>query len=223
MFGLTAAKQNTQIKKLTLLFIVCCIFAKILVYHAHSSGSLYTRLQTLCKNQASHPNRCHLLKTTCAAKRKPAGYQRVSIKWSGEREEPTLSHSVQNPIKRQPSKPIGNYLLPEPGCSFYRFYYDGIEFCRFLPDKFIQMVEDEYDYRYFEDVNLHIGLASAFFAGIYAGLMAQAQTSGSGGGGQSSSGWGRKKDEDDERWARRAIALANGIRPKKSKSTSRKY
>ena len=85
MFGLTAAKQNTQIKKLTLLFIVCCIFAKILVYHAHSSGSLYTRLQTLCKNQASHPNRCHLLKTTCAAKRKPAGYQRVSIKWSGER------------------------------------------------------------------------------------------------------------------------------------------
>ena len=85
------------------------------------------------------------------------------------------------------------------------------------------MVEDEYDYRYFEDVDLHIGLASAIFAGIYAGLMAQAQTSGSGGGGQSSSGWGRKKDEDDERWARRAIALANGIRPKKSKSTPRKY
>ncbi len=137
--------------------------------------------------------------------------------------EPTLSHSVQKPIKRQPSKPIGNYLLPEPGCSFCRFYYDGIEFCRFLPDKFIQMVEDEYDYRYFEDVDLHIGLASAIFAGIYAGLMAQAQTSGGGGGGQSSSGWGRKKDEDDERWARRAIALANGIRPKKSKSTSRKY
>ena len=53
--------------------------------------------------------------------------------------------------------------------------------------------------------------------------MAQAQTSGGGGGGQSSSGWGRKKDEDDERWARRAIAIANGIRPKKSKSTSRKY
>ena len=53
--------------------------------------------------------------------------------------------------------------------------------------------------------------------------MAQAQTSGSGGGGQFFSGWGRKKDEDDERWARRAIALANGIRPKKSKSTSRKY
>ena len=52
--------------------------------------------------------------------------------------------------------------------------------------------------------------------------MAQAQTSGSGGG-QFSSGWGRKMDEDDERWARRAIALANGIRPKKSKSTSRKY
>ena len=140
-----------------------------------------------------------------------------------EREEPTLSHSVQNPIKQQPSKLIGNYLLPEPGCSFYRFYYDGIEFCRFLPDKFIEMVEDEYDYRYFEDIDIHIGLASAIFAGIYAGLIAQAQTSGGGGGGQSSSGWGRKKDEDDERWARRAIALANGIRPKKSKSTSRKY
>ena len=137
--------------------------------------------------------------------------------------KPTVSHSVQNSIKQQPSKPIGNYLLPEPGCSFYRFYYDGIEFCRFLPDKFIQMVEDEYDYRYFEDVNLHIGLASAIYAGIYAGLIAQAQTSGSGGGGQFCSGWGRKKDEDDERWARRAIALANGIRPKKSKSTSRKY
>ena len=137
--------------------------------------------------------------------------------------KPTVSHSVQNSIKQQPSKPIGNYLLPQPGCSFYRFYHDGIEFCRFLPDKFIQMVEDEYDYRYFEDIDIHIGLASAIFAGIYAGLIAQAQTSGGGGGGQSSSGWGRKKDEDDERWARRAIAIANGIRPKKSKSTSRKY
>ena len=82
------------------------------------------------------------------------------------------------------------------------------------------MVNDEYDYRFFQNVDLHIGLASAIFAGIYAGLMAQAPVSAGGGGGESSSGWGHKKDEDDEQWGRRAIALANGIRPKKSKSKS---
>ena len=82
------------------------------------------------------------------------------------------------------------------------------------------MVNDEYDYRFFKDVDLHIGLASAIFAGIYAGLMAQAPVSTGGGGGESTSGWGRKKDEDDEQWGRRAIALANGVRPKKRKSKS---
>lgn len=98
-----------------------------------------------------------------------------------------------------------------------KFFYPN------LPDWFTRKVNDEYDYRFFEDVDVHIGLASAIFAGIYAGLMAQAQTSGGGGGGQSTLEWGKKRDEDEERWANHAIALANGIRPKKSKSRSKGY
>lgn len=141
--------------------------------------------------------------------------------------QPTSQMQSPKQQSQQPTKssnrPLGGYLEPRSGCSLFRFTHEGVKYRRYLPDWFTRKVNDEYDYRFFEDVDVHIGLASAIFAGIYAGLMAQTQTSGGGGGGQSTSGWGRKRDEDEERWANRAIALANGIRPKKSKSRSKGY
>lgn len=129
---------------------------------------------------------------------------------------------AQQPTKSS-NRPLGGYLESRSGCSLFHFTHEGIEYRRYLPDWFVQKVNDEYDYRFFKDVDVYIGLASAIFAGIYAGLMAQAQTSGGGGGGQSTSDWGKKRDEDEERWANRAIALANRISPKRSKSRSKGY
>lgn len=153
--------------------------------------------------------------TSSVNSEKPSLVERTSV-------QQQVSSSVASPQNSSPqsSGPIGDYLEPRSGCSLFRFSYDGVDYRRYLPDRFIRMVNDEYDYRFFQNVDLHIGLASAIFAGIYAGLMAQAPVSAGGGGGGPTSGWGRKKDEDDELWGRRAIALANGIRPKKRKSKS---
>lgn len=128
-------------------------------------------------------------------------------------------HSQQS--SHSANTPLGGYFEPRSGCSLFRFKYDGVEYRRYLPNSFIREIDDEYDYRFFEDVDTHKGLACVIFAGIYAGLMAQAPATGGGGGGQSS-GWGRKKDEDEEDWKRRSIALANGIRPKKRKTGIRR-
>lgn len=108
-----------------------------------------------------------------------------------------------------------DYTHYRAGTTSYTLEHDGRKQCYYIPEKVMELFEDEFDYRETANWQELTNLAVALFIGM-AGGPATAP-SGGGGGSSADNNWGRDKDEDDFRWARRcakAAAQKLGKQPK---------
>lgn len=102
----------------------------------------------------------------------------------------------------------------------YTLEYDGREQRYYIPEKVMNLFENEFDYRETANWQELTNLAVALFIGMTGGPA----TTPSGGGGSSSTdnNWGRDKDEDDLRCARRCTKAAAQKLGKQNKSGFRR-
>jgi len=99
-----------------------------------------------------------------------------------------------------------DYTHYRAGTTSYSLEHDGREQCYYIPEKVMDLFNDEFDYREITNWQELTNLAVALFIGM-AGGPAISPSSG-GGGSSADNNWGRDKDEDDLRWARRCAKAA---------------
>ena len=99
-----------------------------------------------------------------------------------------------------------DYTQYRTGTTSYALEHDGKEQRYYIPEKVMELFDNEFDYRETANCEDLTNLAVALFIGM-AGGPASA-SSGGGGGSSSNNNWGRDKDEDDLRWARRCAKAA---------------
>lgn len=99
-----------------------------------------------------------------------------------------------------------DYTRYRPDTIPYTLEHDGKEQRFYIPEKVLDLFNDEFDYRETANCEELTNLAVALFIGM-AGGPATAP-SGGGGGSSADNNWGRDKDEDDLRWARRCAKAA---------------
>jgi hypothetical protein len=75
----------------------------------------------------------------------------------------------------------------------------------YLPEKAMEVFNDEFDYREVANWEILTNLACAYFAAL---LTPEVQVTSCGGGTTSQSKWGRDKNEDDLAFARRCAIMA---------------
>ena len=99
-----------------------------------------------------------------------------------------------------------DYTQYRAGTTSYMLEHDGKDQRFYIPEKVLELFNDEFDYRETANWEDLTNLAIALFIGM-AGGPASAP-SGGGGGSSADNNWGRDKDEDDLRWARRCAKAA---------------
>lgn len=139
---------------------------------------------------------------------------------SSTSQSPAPSHVQSSmPSATQQSNP--NYAIQidytqyRAGTIPYTLGHDDKDQHYYIPEKVMELFENEFDYREVANWQELTNLAVALFIGM-AGGPATAPSCG-GGGGSTNSNWGRDKDEDDLRWARRCAKAATqklGKQPK---------
>ncbi len=99
-----------------------------------------------------------------------------------------------------------DYTRYHPNTIPYTLDLDGKEHRYYIPEKVMELFDDEFDYREVANWQELTNLAVALFIG----MAGEPATAPSGGGGESSTdnNWGCDKDEDDLRWARRCAEAA---------------
>ena len=125
---------------------------------------------------------------------------------------PTTSRVVATP-KQQPAPApklnyatLVDYTQYRTGTTSYMLEHDGKEQRIYLPEKVMELFDNEFDYRETANCEELTNLAVALFIGM-AGGPASA-SSGGGGGSSTDNNLGRDKDEDDLHWARRCAKAA---------------
>ncbi len=99
-----------------------------------------------------------------------------------------------------------DYTQYRAGTTSYTLEHDGREQRYYIPEKVVELFENEFDYRVTANWQELTNLAVALFIGMAGG---PATTSLGGGGGSSTdNNWSRDKDEDDLCWARRCAKAA---------------
>ena len=101
---------------------------------------------------------------------------------------------------------LTDYTSYRAGTTSYTLEHDGKEQRYYIPEKVMELFDNEFDYRETANYEELTNLAVALFIGM-AGVPATT-TSGGGSGSSADSNWGRDKDEDDLRWARRCAKVA---------------
>ena len=104
-----------------------------------------------------------------------------------------------------------DYTRYRAGTTSYTLEHDGKEQRFYIPEKVMELFDNEFDYRETANCEELTNLAVALFIGM-AGGPASAP-SGGGGGSSTNNNWGRDKDEDDLRWARRCAYKTMNIIP----------
>lgn len=119
-------------------------------------------------------------------------------------------------------KPVvdcSTYSSWKDGTSRYDLAHKGKDYRFYIPDKVMQLFDDEFDYR--ETAN-HKELAD-YAVAMFVGMMSiSAVPSGGGGGTSNDLPWGRKEDEDEMERARRCARAAIKKFGKKPKSSIRR-
>lgn len=127
---------------------------------------------------------------------------------------PTLKPLVSNgtkqnsqPVIRQ-SNPISeDYTTYKPDRQPTEFEHDGKTYRRYIPDKVLDFLNDEFDYRELADWQALQNLAMAYFTLV---ASPYGEVSGGGGGGsQSDLKWGRDPEEDEIEFMRRCAREAS--------------
>ena len=123
------------------------------------------------------------------------------------------------PVAKVQPIPAHDYSQWEAGTIPYTVQHGEESYKYYLPEKVMNLFEDEYDYRTVANSVELTNLAAAIFVELAA--LNQAPASGGGGGSQSDLPW-RDKDEDDMKWARRCMAVATRHLGKKPKTGIRR-
>ena len=127
---------------------------------------------------------------------------------------PTSSPSITNETIQKPqpvaqrNRPVyEEYLSWQPGRQRTEFEHEGKTYNRYLPDKVIDCLNDEFDYRELVNWQALQNLTMAFFT-LVASPYGEV-TGGGGGGSQSDLKWGRDPEEDEIDFARRCAREAS--------------
>ena len=110
------------------------------------------------------------------------------------------------PSPKQNSATLIDYTQYRTGTTAYTLEHDGHEIRCYIPEKVMDMFNDEFDYRETANWEELTNLAVALFIGMAGGPATT--PSGGGGGSSTDNNWGRDKDEDDFHWARRCANAA---------------
>lgn len=137
-----------------------------------------------------------------------------------ETKMPTKEKQVETkPVAKMRPIPAHDYSRWETGTVPYIIQHGGESYKYYLPEKVMNLFEDEYDYRTVANSVELTNLAAAIFVELAA--LNQAPAGGGGGGSQSDLPW-RDKDEDDMKWARRCMDAATRNLGKKPKTGIRR-
>lgn len=109
------------------------------------------------------------------------------------------------PARTQGAMPAADYTFYQSGTTSYTIGTDSNSRRYFIPEKVMEVFDDEFDYREVANYKELTDRAVALFAGM---MSAQAAPSGGGGGSTSDLPWGRREDEDEREWARRCAREA---------------
>ena len=119
------------------------------------------------------------------------------------------------PFRAQGTTPVPRYTDYRPGTIPYRIDIDGESLRRFIPEKVMEVFDDEFDHREVANHKELTNLAVSLFIGM---MSAQAAPSGGGGGSTGDMPWGRREDEDEREWARRCAREAARMLGRKPKT-----
>lgn len=113
--------------------------------------------------------------------------------------------ATPRPARAQGTMPAADYTFYQSGTTSYTIGTDSNSRRYFIPEKVMEVFDDEFDFR---EVANHKDLTD-FAVALFVGMMsAQAAPSGGGGGDSNGLSWGRDKDEDELEWARRCACEA---------------
>lgn len=140
----------------------------------------------------------------------PTGENKISTK---------TKQGETKPIAKTQQIPAHDYSQWETGTVPYTIHHEGESYKYYLPEKVMNLFEDEYDYRTVANSVELTNLAAAIFVEL--AVLNQAPVIGGGGGSQSELPW-RDKDEDDMKWARRCMDAASRHLGKKPKTGIRR-
>lgn len=140
----------------------------------------------------------------------PTGENKISTK---------TKQGETKPIAKTQQIPTHDYSQWKNGTVPYTIQHEGESYKYYLPEKVMNLFEDEYDYRTVGNSVELTNLAAAIFVELAA--LNQASVSGGGGGSQSELPW-RDKEEDDMKWARRCMDAASRHLGKKPKTGIRR-
>lgn len=133
--------------------------------------------------------------------------------------ETTRREPENQPTGKLKSKPMQDYAQRRTGTTPFTIRHDGEDFTCHIPDKAMQVWNDEFDYREWANWSELTHLAAAVFVGLLsAGNNAYCGSAGGGGGNEPPA---RGKDDDDEWWARRCARYAAWWLGKKKRGLSR--
>ena len=141
---------------------------------------------------------------------RPTGENKISTK---------TKQGETKPIAKTQQIPAHDYSQWKTGTVPYTIHHEGESYKYYLPEKVMNLFEDEYDYRTVANSVELTNLAAAIFVELAA--LNQAPVIGGGGGSQSELPW-RDKDEDDMKWARRCMDAASRHLGKKPKTGIRR-
>lgn len=111
------------------------------------------------------------------------------------------------------------YSSWKDGTSRYDLVHEGKDYRFYIPDKVMQLFDDEFDYREMANHKELTDYAVALFVGM---ISVPAVPSGGGGGSSNDLPWGRKEDEGEMERARRCTHAAVRKLGKKPKSLIRR-
>lgn len=140
----------------------------------------------------------------------PTGENKISTK---------TKQGETKPIAKTQQIPAHDYSQWKTDTVPYTIHHEGESYKYYLPEKVMNLFEDEYDYRTVANSVELTNLAAAIFVELAA--LNQAPVIGGGGGSQSELPW-RDKDEDDMKWARRCMDAASRHLGKKPKTGIRR-
>lgn len=113
-------------------------------------------------------------------------------------------------------KPVIDYSIWREGTSRYELTHESKDYRFYIPDKVMQLFDDEFDYREMANHKELTDYAVALFVGM---ISVPAVPSGGGGGSSNDLPWGRKEYEDEMERARRCARAAVRKFGKKPKSS----
>ncbi len=157
--------------------------------------------------------------------RMPTQQPQSTLQQSNRTTSSTSQSSAQSSVPRVVANPTQNsvptpkpnyatfidYTRYRPDTIPYTLELDGKERRYYIPEKIMDLFNDEFDYREIANWQELTNLAVALFIGMGGGPATAPL--GGGGGSPINNNWGRDKDEDDLHWARCCARMVMNIKP----------